>query len=128
MVDIDFFKKLNDKHGHIVGDKALVLLARYLMDNLRPYDKIFRYGGEEFLICIPHSNVLEANEMIDRLRAGIAAMPFNVGLPNSIHMAVSCGIALLDPNTAIEVSIDNVDSAMYLAKSNGRNRTEIKSL
>lgn len=127
MLDIDFFKKVNDKHGHIVGDKVLAMLARYLMDNLRPYDKIFRYGGEEFLICIPHSNVLEANKMIDRLRAGIATIPFNVGLPKPLHITVSCGIALLDPNVAMEISIDNADSAMYLAKSNGRNRTEIKA-
>lgn len=127
MLDIDFFKKLNDKHGHAVGDKVLVLLARYLMDNLRPYDKIFRYGGEEFLICIPHSNVLEAHDMIDRLRAGIATMPFNVGLQKPLQVTVSCGIALLDPSVAMEVSVDNADKAMYLAKSNGRNRTEIKT-
>lgn len=124
MVDIDLFKKVNDQYGHIVGDKVLTILARYLIEHLRPYDKIFRFGGEEFLICIQQVNLPQAFEMVDRLREEIAAMPFDVGLQEPIHISISCGVTLLDTNTAIEQSIDYADKALYLAKTNGRNRTQ----
>ncbi|MDR3476586.1 MAG: diguanylate cyclase [Gammaproteobacteria bacterium] len=124
MVDIDLFKKVNDQHGHLVGDKVLATLAHYLIEHLRPYDKIFRFGGEEFLLCIQQVNLTQAFEMLDRIREEIAAMPFNVGLQEPLHITVSCGITILDPNATVEESIDHTDKALYLAKSTGRNRTQ----
>jgi len=125
MLDIDFFKKVNDKYGHPVGDKVLTILAHYLIENLRPYDKIFRYGGEEFLLCMPQVDLSQAFNMVDRLRDGVANTAFNVGLNQPIHITVSCGIALLDPTVTIEQSIDHSDKALYLAKSSKRNNTKV---
>lgn len=125
MIDIDFFKKVNDKHGHIAGDKVLVILARYLMENVRVYDKVFRYGGEEFLICMPHLDLAQAKEMIERLRGGISEMPLNIGLPKPIHVTVSCGLSLLIVEKSIEDSIDAADKALYRAKENGRNQIQV---
>ncbi len=125
MINIDRFKKVNDKYGHIVGDKVLILLADYLMKNTRSYDKVFRFGGEEFLLCMPHTNLQQAFDLVDRIRDGIAIMPFHIGLPDPIHIAISCGIAMLSPDTTIEKSIDATDQALYVAKSSGRNRTHI---
>ena len=84
MIDLDLFKKVNDQYGHLVGDSATASLAKHLIAHLRTYDKIFRYGGEEFLICIPQVNVSQAFEMLERIREEIAAMPFNVGAQKPI--------------------------------------------
>lgn len=125
MIDIDHFKKVNDKYGHIVGDKVLMMVAHYLMESVRAYDKVFRYGGEEFLICMPHSDLQQARVMIERLRSGIEAMSLNVGAPKPVSVTVSCGMALLDANAAIEDSIDAADKAMYDAKTSGRNQIKL---
>lgn len=124
MIDIDLFKKINDRYGHLVGDKILAAIAHYLIEHLRSYDKIFRFGGEEFLLCIQQISLSQAFEMVDRIREEIAAEPFNVGLQEPLHITVSCGITVLDPNTTIEESIDHSDKALYLAKSSGRNQTK----
>lgn len=123
MIDIDFFKKINDNHGHIAGDKVLTALAHYLIEHLRPYDKIFRFGGEEFLICIQQVSLTQAFEMLDRIRKEIAAEPFNVGIQEPLYVTISCGITVLDPNLTVEESIDHSDKALYIAKSSGRNQT-----
>jgi diguanylate cyclase len=124
MVDIDFFKKVNDQYGHLVGDKVLVILARYFIEHLRSYDKLFRYGGEEFLICMQQVDLSKAFDIMDNMREEIAMMPFNVELPTPIHITVSCGISMLDPNINIEQAIDHADKALYTAKSSGRNQTQ----
>jgi diguanylate cyclase (GGDEF)-like protein len=124
MVDIDHFKRINDKYGHLVGDKVLASLAKTLTANLRPYDKIFRYGGEEFLLSIQQVNVQQAYEMIDRLREIIADMEIDVGMEQRLKITVSCGITSLDPDSTVEQSIDHADKALYVAKSSGRNNTQ----
>jgi diguanylate cyclase (GGDEF)-like protein len=124
MVDIDFFKKVNDQYGHLVGDKILAAVANFLIEHFRPYDKIFRFGGEEFLICMQQVNLSQAAEMMDRIRKEIAAEPFNVGLHEPLHITISCGITALNPNTTVEESIDHSDKALYSAKSSGRNQTQ----
>lgn len=124
MVDIDLFKVVNDQHGHLIGDKVLAALAHYLIEHLRPYDKIFRFGGEEFLVCIQQVGLTQAFEMMDRIREGVAATAFNVGLQDPLHITISCGVTLLDHSFTVEESIDHADKALYLAKSSGRNRTQ----
>jgi diguanylate cyclase (GGDEF)-like protein len=124
MLDIDHFKKVNDQYGHLVGDKILAAVAHYLIEHLRPYDKIFRFGGEEFLLCIQQVDLATAFEMLDRLRGQIATTPFFIGLQEPIHITVSCGITSLDTKADIEESIDRSDKALYLAKSSGRNQTQ----
>lgn len=124
MMDLDHFKSINDVHGHLAGDQILFASAACMMSNLRPYDKVFRYGGEEFLISMPHTNLKTGLIVVERLREGIAA--------NSIHyegkeirITASFGLTLLDPDIAVEQAIERADRALYASKSSGRNRTRI---
>src|SRR5450759_3243540 len=86
MIDLDHFKAINDKYGHVVGDKVLVGVARYIMAHLRPYDKVFRYGGEEFLICLPDTDLQAGHEIIDRLREELGSLPFEAGGKGQFHV------------------------------------------
>ncbi len=123
MLDIDFFKKINDQYGHSAGDTVLVDLAHLISKILRPYDKIFRYGGEEFLLCIPQVNLNQGYEIIERIRKEVSTMPLN--LPDKINITISIGLTLLDPNFPVEQTIDRADKALYAAKNSGRNCTKI---
>ncbi|MCA9285634.1 MAG: diguanylate cyclase [Phycisphaerales bacterium] len=123
MMDLDRFKDVNDTHGHLVGDKVLVSVAHYVMAHLRPYDRIYRYGGEEFLLCIPDTDLRLGLEAVERLREGLATLPHQTAGGQSFHVTVSFGLTLLDPDLPVEQSIDRADKALYTAKTAGRNRT-----
>jgi len=123
MLDIDFFKSINDQYGHPAGDTVLTDLAHHISKNLRPYDKIFRYGGEEFLICMPQVDLTQGYEMLERLRQSIPTLSIN--LPEKINLTISVGLTLLDPNAPVEQAIDRADKALYAAKTAGRNCTKI---
>lgn len=125
MVDLDRFKAVNDTYGHIVGDKVLVGVARYIAAHLRPYDKVFRYGGEEFLICMPDTELPAGHEIIERLREGLEALAHEADGKGIFHVTVSVGLTLLDPDLPVERSIDRADRALYVAKTAGRNRAII---
>jgi diguanylate cyclase len=122
MVDLDHFKSVNDKCGHLVGDKVLIGTAHYIMGHLRPYDKVFRYGGEEFLICLADTDLKVGHDIIDRLREELASLRYETNGNGTLHVTVSVGLALLDPTVAVEQSIDRADRALYAAKAQGRNR------
>jgi diguanylate cyclase (GGDEF)-like protein len=121
MMDIDHFKNVNDLHGHVIGDRALITLVNYCLKNIRLYDKVFRYGGEEFLLVMQNTGLPEGLDNIQRLREGISLLPIDIGTQQPLHITVSFGLALLDPNSSIEESIDHADKALYSAKNNGRN-------
>jgi diguanylate cyclase len=125
MMDLDYFKAINDKYGHVVGDKVLVGFAHYLMAHLRPYDKVFRYGGEEFLICLPDTDQQAACEITSRLLVELASLPFNADGKAEFHVTVSSGLTALDPDIPVEQSIDRADKALYAAKARGRNRVVV---
>jgi diguanylate cyclase (GGDEF)-like protein len=125
MADVDRFKSVNDTYGHVAGDCALAASARYVMANLRPYDKVFRYGGEEFLICMQNTDAATGHEVVERVREGLAAMPIECGGKATLHITMSFGLTLLDPDVSIEQSIERADKAMYAAKAAGRNCTRI---
>ena len=120
MVDMDHFKAINDRFGHLVGDKVLSAAAGYLMSHTRPYDKVFRYGGEEFVICTPGLSQEEAVILAERLRQGIAENAVSHD-GNEIHVTASFGIATLDPAVSVEECLERADKALYAAKSAGRN-------
>lgn len=121
MMDLDNFKKINDLRGHLAGDCVLTASVHYMIEHLRPYDKIFRYGGEEFLILMQHTELAVCYEMVERLREGLASMAINFDDKEPIHITASFGVVLLDPDVPVETSIDRADKAMYAAKAAGRN-------
>lgn len=121
MMDLDKFKDVNDLYGHAAGDQVLATSVHYLLKNLRPYDKVFRYGGEEFLVCMPYTELTAGFDRIKQLKDGIAAMDIDIGEQEPIHITASFGLTLLEPDIAVEMTIDRADKALYVAKSAGRN-------
>ena len=96
MVDIDHFKRVNDLHGHLVGDRALVDVTRLLGEQMRASDALCRWGGEEFMILAPHLDLARAVQMADKLRAAVANADFGV----AGRMTCSFGVATLRTATA----------------------------
>ncbi len=123
MMDLDHFKQVNDTYGHATGDHVLVEFAHHVMSGLRPYDFFFRWGGEEFLICAPNTDIEQARVMIERLREELAVMEFKSEQQLSFNVTVSFGLTLLDPDVPVEELIERADKALYAAKAAGGNRT-----
>lgn len=121
MMDFDHFKAVNDRYGHPAADRVLSTTIHYLIKQLRPYDKVFRYGGEEFLLCMPYAEPAMGPERIDQLRAQIAALAIDIGGAEPVHISVSIGLTQLDPELPGERSIERADKALYAAKAAGRN-------
>jgi len=123
MLDIDHFKSVNDQFGHQTGDIALSTCASFIKEDLRPYDNIFRYGGEEFLLLLPDTTAEKASHIIERIRIGISKIEIAVSNGKSIQLTVSTGISSLETRNPIEESISKADQALYRAKQTGRNKT-----
>lgn len=119
--DIDHFKRINDGHGHPVGDRVLVSVAQLLLSALRQGDMCFRWGGEEFLILLPAAGIHTACKLADRLRyeTSIAAIP-EVG-----QVTLSFGVGENGLDEPTDALLTRVDKALYTAKSRGRNRVEL---
>ncbi|MFA5352893.1 MAG: diguanylate cyclase [Thermodesulfovibrionales bacterium] len=125
IMDLDHFKTINDTYGHPIGDHVLKASVQHLMGHLRPYDKVFRYGGDEFLICMPNTDMETGRMVAERLREELAITVLAQNDQNPIYITVSFGITLLDPDVSVEESIDRADKALYAAKQAGRNRSLI---
>ncbi|OOZ38867.1 hypothetical protein BOW53_13820 [Solemya pervernicosa gill symbiont] len=121
MLDIDHFKQVNDTHGHAGGDQVLKGIIDRCVKELRAYDSIFRYGGEEFLLCLPDINPAAAHPLIERLRITIEESPFELNNGNSVKVTASFGIAHITPEKTLEDVIVEADHALLYAKSQGRN-------
>lgn len=124
MADIDHFKSINDLYGHGAGDRVLVWAVGMMMDSMREYDALYRYGGEEFLLCLPYMDAVQAGGMVDRLRCRIGSAVVPGIAPDELKVTVSFGIAEIDTSTPLETCIARADSALYRAKQSGRNRVE----
>jgi diguanylate cyclase len=124
-IDIDFFKKVNDKYGHTMGDRVLTHVSKIFLTNLRKYDIASRFGGEEFLIFLKHISPKEAYVIAERTRCEINRMKFHLGDQETIPVTCSFGIAAFTLEYSLEQGIANADTAMYSAKAKGRNRVEI---
>lgn len=122
--DIDFFKRINDQLGHLAGDRVLRLVAKVLKHNLRSTDFIARYGGEEFVILFPSTGVDDAYQATEKLRQAIALSPFNFK-GERVDVTLSFGVAEIQPNDDPESLFTRADQALYLAKQQGRNQTQI---
>lgn len=125
MIDIDHFKDVNDNHGHSTGDAVLRSIAHSLQTNLRSYDRLYRYGGEEFLLCSPQTSLDAAADLAERLRGVVAALSVTDGAGRHVHVTASFGIAALGDTRTVEDSVQRADAAMYRAKKAGRNCVDI---
>jgi diguanylate cyclase (GGDEF)-like protein len=125
LTDIDFFKKVNDTHGHAKGDDVLKAVARVLRDNVRKTDVAARYGGEEFAIVLEDSPLDSAHTLAERIRTDVAALRFD-GSEGEFNVTLSIGIAAF-PGDGEELATlaEAADRALYHAKRNGRNQTVI---
>jgi len=120
MLDIDYFKKINDQFGHQVGDRVLVSIASILKKNLRNSDGAGRYGGEEFILILPETNLDSAKILADRIRIQIMAMKLTKLAGRQV--TASFGISILNHDNPEEDLVSQADSALYKAKDNGRNQ------
>ncbi len=126
MLDIDFFKPVNDTHGHGVGDEVLKEFAARLQRSIRGVDLACRYGGEEFVVLMPDTSQSQANAIAERIRRSICDTRFNVGPGLSIDITVSLGVALNNPaGDTPEELLKRADMALYRAKNQGRNQVVI---
>lgn len=121
MIDIDHFKRINDTHGHKVGDDVLVLLADIIQSEIRSYDLFVRLGGEEFLLIMPDTNAAQAHMLAERIRKSIEKARLPLDETDSITFQVSIGIASSE-NTTLERAMVHADEALYEAKGKGRNQ------
>jgi diguanylate cyclase (GGDEF)-like protein len=121
MVDLDNFKTINDTYGHVAGDKVLIFLANTLKKTLRDGDKLFRYGGEEFMIILNRINDYECNVIANRILDQIRSNKL-VYQGKSLSVTVSIGVTKLSDQDDQESFISRADKAMYEAKKNGKNQ------
>lgn len=121
MIDVDRFKRVNDTHGHAIGDEVLRHIAQVLPTGLRGRDRFGRLGGEEFLVVLPGAGLDQAAQVADRMRAAIVATPL-IGTAGKLHFTVSIGVAELGrPQESVAGLLARADAALYQAKDNGRN-------
>lgn len=127
MTDIDHFKRFNDQYGHSVGDQVIIAVAKVLGAELRSFDLLCRYGGEEFCILLPNMTPQKALEVAERLRAGIErGAGASVRTVEGLKITSSFGVATLrDEAGDLSGLIDQADEALYFSKQNGRNRVTL---
>jgi diguanylate cyclase (GGDEF)-like protein len=118
MVDIDFFKSVNDTYGHLIGDEVLLLLSRLMRNTLRFHDRLYRFGGEEFVIVIPCDSEANAATAFERLRGNTEAYAF----PQVGRLTISIGFTQISANDSPAGALERADRAVYHAKANGRNQ------
>lgn len=124
MLDIDHFKEINDRYGHLVGDQALCHVSQLLTQHKRSYDIIGRWGGEEFLLLLPNTDLQEAACVAERLRHALNTTPFELTTEKKLFVFASFGVAGLASreNENFEKYIQQADRALYHAKSLGRDQ------
>jgi two-component system, cell cycle response regulator len=123
-IDVDFFKPVNDTHGHDVGDKVLQELATRIRENIRNVDMACRVGGEEFIIILPATELHLAQKIAERIRRAIATKPFSAGaISGTLNITVSVGLSTLaGADDKVDEFLKRADQALYRAKREGRNR------
>jgi len=127
MLDLDRFKELNDRLGHLAGDRALVGVSEVFSSRIRKEDILGRYGGEEFLIALPETDLSRAVILLERLREEVAASRWPINGEGEIVVTVSIGVAQAREDDDVETLLMRADRALYRAKAAGRNRTETEN-
>ncbi|PKL36057.1 MAG: hypothetical protein CVV44_17705 [Spirochaetae bacterium HGW-Spirochaetae-1] len=124
MFDIDNFKHFNDTHGHLIGDEVLRHCCDIVKDNIRKSDIFSRFGGEEFMIILPETELKSAGILAEKLRHHIDDSPLDLG-KQELHVTASFGGTGFDERDMLKTVIERVDNALYMAKERGRNRVEL---
>lgn len=118
VVDVDHFKNVNDRFGHLYGDEVLILIANLLQSSFRSHDRVFRFGGEEFVVLLRSTTLENTRKIIERFRNNVAAHEF----PQVGKVTVSVGFVALNAYEPPVVILGRADQALYYAKSHGRNQ------
>jgi len=118
VVDVDHFKLVNDRFGHLYGDEVLILIANLLQSSFRAHDRVFRFGGEEFVVLLRSTTLENARRIIDRFRTNVESHAF----PQVGRVTVSVGFTSIRASDSPVVTLGHADQALYYAKANGRNR------
>jgi len=124
MIDIDWFKRINDGYGHPAGDEVLRTVAITVFANIRANDRFGRHGGEEFLLVLPGTGRDEAGRIVERLRRIVAELDWST-FEIDTAVTISAGIATLAPDDSSDAILSRADRALYAAKAGGRNRIEV---
>lgn len=119
--DLDDFGQFNEAHGQRLGDAMLKAVAAFFAEHLRRYDTIFRVGGEEFLFCLPGTDIVQAGVLIDRLRVSLAEHRFTLE-GDALSLTASFGVVALEPVFFIEETLERVERAQLIAKAEGGNQ------
>jgi diguanylate cyclase (GGDEF)-like protein len=129
VLDIDWFKRVNDTYGHLFGDEVLKEIARSLPGVLREYDSAGRFGGEEFVLLLPHTRAVDAFRIADRVRDHISGLSLHTSDGQTVQVTVSVGVAALDAGSRRELTelLAAADAALYRAKRDGRNQVQMIS-
>ena len=122
IADIDYFKKVNDTYGHDAGDKILTQVAEIFRSYIREYDTVSRFGGEEFVFCLPEINTFGANYIMERVRLQIEKKTFDIDADEAIHITCSFGVSNFNRNFTSTEALSYADASLYKAKESGRNR------
>lgn len=120
MIDLDFFKRINDRFGHPIGDEVLRSFSIAVSANVRDIDRFGRYGGEEFLLVLPCASGYQATEMVDRLREIVAGLDWT-GVSDDLHVTMSAGVSQIRSSEPYDEVVARADAALYSAKDAGRN-------
>jgi diguanylate cyclase len=122
MLDVDHFKRVNDDHGHEIGDRVLQSVASLLISHGRASDFYFRYGGEEFLAVLNEVTEADAMAVADKIRARVEAADISLAEGKTIRVTISIGVAMHNGHPDYRHLINRADEALYEAKRTGRNR------
>lgn len=124
LIDIDHFKRINDAHGHLVGDQVLTAVAQCLADNVRDHDVVGRFGGEEFVVLLPDTDPAVATRAAERLRKRVEALPLPYApRGGELRVTISVGVVVLDGDARdLDTLLQRADGALYAAKEGGRNQ------
>lgn len=124
VADIDFFKSVNDNYGHLAGDKVLQIIAKEIQNRIRKTDFVARFGGEEFVIILPETDLDTAVQVIEKVREMIGRLPFHFR-DEKIQITMSFGLSVFEEGADQSSLFERADAVLYQAKENGRNRVEV---
>lgn len=126
ILDVDYFKSINDRYGHANGDHVLQEIAQVCESTLRPYDVIARFGGEEFVVLLPNTSLPEACNIAERIRENVAVRTIELTSGEAIQSTISIGISqFISPDPKCKHLLSHADKGLYKAKHNGRNQWAI---